>query len=44
MQYRIRIFASFCDSRHGKNSIEIISLLSQKPYYGEDKRVYITDG
>ena len=45
MQYRIRIFSSFCDSRHGKNAIEIISLLSQKiSYYGQDKRVYITDG
>lgn len=44
MQYRIRIFSSFCDSTHGKNAIETISLLSQKNYYGDDKQVYITDG
>ena len=44
MQYRIRIFSSFGDSAHGKNAIETISLLSQKSYYGKDKRVYITDG
>lgn len=44
MQYRIRIFSCFCDSTHGKNAIETISLLSQKSYYGQDKQVYITDG
>jgi len=45
MQYRIRIFSSFGDSTHGKNSIEAISILSQKiSYYGRDKQVYITDG
>jgi hypothetical protein len=48
MQYRIRIFSSFCDSTHCKNAIEIISLLSQNNYSfygpGPEKRVYITDG
>lgn len=45
MQYRIRIFSSWCSSTHGKNEIEQMSLLcKQSSDYGENKRVYITDG
>ena len=44
MQYRIRIFSSWCDSTGGKNEIERISLFSQTTSYGNDKHVYITDG
>ena len=45
MQYRIRIFADFCDSSHCKHAIETISLFCKnKELYGNDKQVFITNG
>ena len=45
MQYRIRIFADFCDSAHCKHAIESISLFCKNiELYGANKAVFITDG
>ena len=45
MQYRIRIFADFCDSKHCKHAIESISLFCKNiELYGADNAVFITDG
>jgi len=45
MQYRIRIFADFCDSTHCKHAIEPIALICKNIHlYGVDKQVFITDG
>ena len=45
MQYRIRIFADFCDSAHCKHAIESISLFCKNiELYGANKSVFITDG
>ena len=45
MQYRIRIFADFCDGAEGKNILETISLFCKNTdLYGADKHVFITAG
>lgn len=45
MQYRIRIFADFCDGPESKKIMESICLFCQNTaQYGPDKNVYITGG
>ena len=45
MQYRIRIFADFCDGAESKNIIETISLFCKNSeLYGANKQVFITAG
>ena len=42
MNYRIRIFSSFCNSLHGKNVYEKIFETHKMINYGPDKEIYIT--
>jgi hypothetical protein len=43
MQYRIRIFADYCDSSECKRAVEMNAIKSELDY-GEDKSLFITDG
>jgi hypothetical protein len=38
----IKVFSSFCSSEDGKRSLENSNVVSKLPFYGKDKRIYIT--
>ena len=40
----IRIFSSYCSSTEAKQNIEKWCMSSEIPFYGKDKKIYITDG
>jgi len=42
MQYKIKFFSNFCDSKHLKNVFEDICQVSKMENYGEDKDIWIT--